>query len=226
VAELVDRRIECAGRREGTDVQFVDDLASEPHAVPVGVVPSVGVVIDHHGRPVRPARLETGTGVRPGRTVVEPVPVQGAGANAAGKATEVPIWFGLQGNQSGAVPVAVLERHLDAARSRCPDTKMGSGVAGACAEERNILVHRRIGFGHGGVCTRSRSGANGRQPVCPGSACLVYVIVYDIYYVNSRTRMTEGMPALPASLIFFTPPHALCLGSSLPAVRRLPCGSH
>ena len=90
VRQLAARRCPGPLGREGADVQLVDDLALEPHALPVRVRPRHRRRIDHLRWPVRPLRLVAGGGVGVERlVVVEPEPIQRAMASGGSGPREI-----------------------------------------------------------------------------------------------------------------------------------------
>ena len=124
---------------EGADVHLVDDRPVDVGPLPVGVGPGEGAGVDHLRRPVRPFGLEArgGVGIRP--LAVEPVAVEGAGADPLEDAGEVTVGLGVQEQGRG---LAVVEDDLDPAPIGCPDPE-ADPIAGPDLGPDRQSPHRR-----------------------------------------------------------------------------------
>ena len=77
--QVTCRGPQCALRREGANVQFVDYLSGERHAGPIAVAPGVGPGVDDLRRAFRAFRLAAGGRIGIGVLPAEPVAVPRAG---------------------------------------------------------------------------------------------------------------------------------------------------
>src|SRR5262249_13874570 len=97
LAQLARRRLPRPPRREGADVEFINDVPIAPDPGPAGVGPAEGGGGDHLGGAVWAFRLKARSGV--GVVVViavEVVAVEGAGAGGGDEAGEIAALLGGQ----------------------------------------------------------------------------------------------------------------------------------
>lgn len=124
VLELARRARVCALRRERPDVELVDDLSLQPHALPRRIRPAERRRIDDLRRTMRPLRLEARRRVGDELVAVEAQPVERARAVPLRQPGEVPGLLTLEAYGPRRLAATRLDDHLDLPAFRSEDAEM------------------------------------------------------------------------------------------------------
>ena len=127
VAEPVGDALVRAFRREGADVQLVEDRVLPRPPGPVRMLPGVGVRVDHLARAMDVVRLEARHRIRRLQVAVDLEAVAGAGADALDGGFAPSGGIGLQRQHPLVAAAAEAERHRFGVRR--PQAEAHAGVA-------------------------------------------------------------------------------------------------